>query len=250
MTQAGRHIPEEHQPLCETCGYILEGLPADANCPECGHPVRESVDPETRRPPLWERAPGPVSFLITSAHALFRPSHFYRHLETRRQTRAALAFALLWLCVCSALLAVTALGHARWMETRGGGWAATPVPQWAIVIYAILKVFIIPAIMLFLVALTRLASYLTAWEAAYRGLRLPRRVVQRALDYHSVHLLPVCLLALVTVAGYQLLLGSRVLSNAADVTYLWTICGEVVVCAAYLFFTYWAAMRNIMFANR
>ena len=56
---------------------------------------------------------------------------------------------------------------------------------------------------------TSLASRLTAWEAAYRGLRLPRPVVERALQYHSAHYLPVALFTFITIAGYQYLIQYR-----------------------------------------
>ena len=32
-------------------------------------------------------------------------------------------------------------------------------------------------------------------------------------------------------------------------TYLYALCGEVVVGALYLFRTYWIGMRNMMYAN-
>jgi hypothetical protein len=34
------------------------------------------------------------------------------------------------------------------------------------------------------------------------------------------------------------------------VFYLYTLSGEVILAAIYLFWTYWIAMRNIMYANR
>jgi hypothetical protein len=32
----GKRVPDEFVLLCETCGYEIEGLPADGACPECG----------------------------------------------------------------------------------------------------------------------------------------------------------------------------------------------------------------------
>jgi hypothetical protein len=34
---------EAAQPTCTRCGYSLSGLPKDGNCPECAHPVAESL---------------------------------------------------------------------------------------------------------------------------------------------------------------------------------------------------------------
>jgi hypothetical protein len=39
---------DEFTLLCERCGYVVEGLPAEGACPECGKPIVESL-PERRR---------------------------------------------------------------------------------------------------------------------------------------------------------------------------------------------------------
>lgn len=245
MASTAKHVPEEHQPLCEGCGYILEGLPADTRCPECGKPVLESVDPDARWVPIWEQHPGPISFVLTSVQVLFRPSHFYRHFATRHRTVWSKVFAWLWLACCSLLFSLAGAGHMIWLEARPASSLA-PVPRWLVVAYVLLKVFALPAVFFGLLAITRIAARLTAWEAAYRGLRLPLYVVQRGLDYHAAHLLPVALVAALTVNGARLGLWPRI----PDLAYLWTLSGEVIVCAAYLFFTYWACMRNMLFANK
>jgi hypothetical protein len=38
---------DEFTLLCELCGYVVEGLPAEGACPECGKPIVESL-PERR----------------------------------------------------------------------------------------------------------------------------------------------------------------------------------------------------------
>ena len=98
--------------------------------------------------------------------------------------------------------------------------------------------------------LTRfLASRLTAWEAAYRGLRLPRAVVERALHYHAAHYLPVAVMIFATVVGYQALIRLDPNFDRFAVRYLYTLCAEVILSAGYLFITYWKGMRNLMYAN-
>jgi hypothetical protein len=39
---------DEYTLLCERCGYVIEGLPKEGACPECGTPIAESL-PERRR---------------------------------------------------------------------------------------------------------------------------------------------------------------------------------------------------------
>ena len=50
--------------------------------------------------------------------------------------------------------------------------------------------------------------------------------------------------------GYGYLVRRGVLDPTRTTTvYLYTLSGEVVLAAAYLFKTYWVAMRNMMYAN-
>ena len=104
-------------------------------------------------------------------------------------------------------------------------------------------------IILVLLITTPIAAWLTSWEARYRGLRLPLSVVLRGLDYHAVHYLPVALVSCATVVGYRWLLNHHHLDSSYDAKYLYVLCGEVIVGAAYLFNTYWIGMRNMMYAN-
>src|SRR5207248_8232837 len=103
----------------------------------------------------------------------------------------------------------------------------------------------------FMFITTRIAARLTAWEATYRGLRLPLPVVLRGLDYHAAHYLPVALMTAATVVGYRvLLLRDPARGGLWAPIYLYVLCGEVIVAAVYLFKTYWIGMKNMMYASR
>lgn len=248
MARVAPLVPEETALLCEKCGYIISGIPADSSCPECGQLISQSL-PHNRRPPLWEnptRSPL-LAFLATTAHVIFRPTNFYRSITARSDNRRALRFARYHYILSSLLFGLAMTIHILWSWEITWSWGRS----WSVYNRTIL----IAAILTYatLILTTSIASRLTAWEAAYRGLRLPRSVVQRALYYHSAHYLPVGLLICATVLAYQYLrqLNPRLASLTEEyaVWYLYFLCGEVVLAAAYLFITYWKSMKNLFFAN-
>lgn len=240
-------VPDETSALCEGCGYTLDGLPTTGQCPECGLSLTASLAGDGRKPPAWEDPADPrtplTRFLATSGAVIFRPTRFYRTLVTRRQDRAAQTFARAHWALSAMLLAATLAIHVRWYERflLGPRLAGGPWGLWAAAA---------PATYLALWATTLLAARLSAWEAAYRGLRLPLPVVLRGLHYHAAHFLPVSLVALLTVGGNWLLLRWRVTTEASATAYLYVLCAEVLAGAAYLFATYWTGMKNTMYANR
>jgi hypothetical protein len=244
------NAPAETDVLCEICGYILNGLPENGNCPECGTPIERSIGRQFRTPPIWENRDGkngPVRrFLITSAQLIFRPRNFFRTTTSRGDIAAARRFANLHYLLAGILLGLAMWMHWKMIYQRLLVRYPLP-PAWE----SLLLAFLLPAATCGAIVLTvRLATRLTVWEAAYRGFRLPRAVVIRALYYHAAHCLPVALLVLGTVVGYDWLVSSGITGVNSVWIYLYVLCGEVFVLAGYLFNTYWIAMRNLMYANR
>jgi hypothetical protein len=243
----GATIPAETDLLCENCGYVLNGLPPDGagRCPECGKLVSQS-SPDLRTPSAWEAA-DPASlparfgaFVATSFAVLFRPTHFYRTLATRGDVRRAAVFAHVHWIISSLFLGWAAYAHARWFIF--GEPTSRFSPGGFLLLAFVTYVFVFVT--------TKLAAWLTHWEASYRGIRLPRQVVERGMYYHAVHYLPVAVVAACTVLSYRRLLLTGRAGPGSTTSYLYVLCAEVVVAALYLFWTYWIGMRNMMYANR
>jgi hypothetical protein len=237
MTRVAPIVPAESDLLCERCGYTLNGLPAASNCPECGTPIDQSIKSD-RVPPAWERPDRSRlgTFFETSSDVIVRPTWFYRTTTTRGDVDRAARFADLHWGIATILFATTGTIHAR-VFFPGSPALATFVALFV-------------GTWLTLWGTTWAAARLTAWEANYRGIRLPIHVVRRGMYYHAAHYLPVASVALAIVGGYAVSLRYGFITPNTITTYLYTLCAVVVAAAAYLFHTYWIGMRNMMYANR
>jgi hypothetical protein len=239
-------VPADTDLLCETCGYTLNGLAEGSNCPECGRPIVESRG-LTRHPPEWESQPRRTigAFLRTSADVIFRPTHFYRSATVRGDVRRARDFAWIHWAISSVFFAVAGIEHlfTLWYGTQ----TLTPFDRIVLV-----TSFVGFCVIVFtsLIVTTLLAARLTAWEAAYRGYRLPTPVVRRGLYYHAAHYFPIALLTMATVLTFGVLFARGFVGFGSITTYLYLLCGEVIVFAGYLFHTYWIGMKSMMYANR
>jgi len=168
--------PEETDILCENCGYMLNGLPASGNCPECGSNIDLSVSERFRQPSLWESIGDPrpkwLRFLLTTSQIIFHPKRFFRGSTSRGQVITAHRFAQIHWLISSLLLGLAAWLHwdSELRSLNLPGWVSPSLlVAMPILIYAATVLII------------RLAARLTTWEAAYRGYRLPAAVVLRAL---------------------------------------------------------------------
>ena len=240
--------------LCESCGYRLNGLPDDGNCPECGEPVSLSTTASPRVASAWEASPSASSFAGTSARVVFGPTEFFRTLRTRvdaEADRRSKQFSRLHLAIAALLAGLAVQQHgaavsASWGQGVLADFGRLPgVVIWLIVGLISFFAFI---------GVKALAARLTAWEANYRGLRLPKTVVRRGMDYHAASLPVVIALVLAVVLVFRACLVAGWIEEPATYlqaiyAYLGTLAGVCVAGAVYLFWTYWIGMKNMLYAN-
>jgi hypothetical protein len=238
MTRVAPIPPAETDLLCEFCGYTLNGLDHGGKCPECGMAIAASVA-SRREPPLWERRP--KTFWATTFQIIFHPTAFFSGVTARGNIQRAARFGHAHWLIASLLFGLAAATHASVVFPMGS--TAWQLGRGSAVPFAAVSY-------LSLWLTTRLAIRLTAFEASYRGIRLPLQVVSRSMYYHAAHYLPVGVFAAATVMTYAALLENRILDWQTLTIYLYVICAEIIMAAAYLFKTYWIGMRNLMYANR
>lgn len=234
------NIPAPTDVLCESCGYTLNGLPKEGKCPECGSSIADSTLRSGRTLSRWESG---SSLIHTSIDVTFRPATFYRSLKTRvpsQYARRARQFAVIHWAVAGLLITLAILDH----------YTLTLVLRPNAALLGLAGAAAFSAFMVCAWGLTEVATRLTAWEAAWRGYRLPLGVVRRALHYHAAHLLPVALALAGIVFGYRTLLATGLLGFAETIVpYLYVLSAVAILTAIYLFWTYWIGMRNLLYAN-
>jgi hypothetical protein len=254
MPRVAPRVPETADILCESCGYVLNGLPDAGRCPECGSPIQESLG-ENRITPAWETASDNTTeklagFWKTSLAIIVSPSKFYRTYTARGSIESARSFARWHWWLAALLFALTTATHWTWYSFKVQGIVPPNGLGGKPGVYLGLTIGLTLATYVALDLITRLAAKLTTVEGTFRGYRLPYPVVLRALYFHAAHYFPVAVAALLTVGGYVLLVAIWPVMLEHAVAYLYVLSGEVILSAMYLFSTYWAGMRNMMYATR
>lgn len=243
-------VPLEGEVLCEHCGYGLSGLPDGGLCPECGKPVSDSLSEDGRVLPPWETQRLTLgNWLRTTGDVLTHPKGFFRRLRTREASSRSRVFALLHQWVSAYVLSVAAALHllnVHQFPFVGGASDAT-----GLLLFALLGgTAMTPAVFVLIVGTRAIAGRLTTFEARLHGLRMPGVAVGKSLDYHAAAVLPVSLVTLAITGGYAVLRLAGFRSYPTLLPYLYVLCGWVIVASAYLFKSYWDAMRSVMWANR
>lgn len=239
-------VPSETDILCEACGYTLNGLPGNSNCPECGQTIESSTTAAGRGMTGFEERSGLSSFVATTIAVLLRPKKFYRALATRKSHPAAEWFAQRHRFIAAFLFTGAGLGYALWVESMrmrprllGRDTLALPM------------VWLFGSIGLYflMTGITRLAAWLSSMEGAYWGMRLPLPVVQRCLRYHTAAYLPIAIVANILVWGWRWAVSFWPMLAIYGVQFAVSLSVAVVLSAWYLFWMYMVAMRNTRYAN-
>ena len=237
-------VPAPTDILCESCGYLLNGLPDTGNCPECGAPVAESTTASPRHLPAWERTDGTPArrFQSTFFSLLRSPGTFFRDLSIYGDVNRARQFGLITLVPTILFNSKTIIIHYLIMEHTDTAppWLATP---WVLMLVPVLVTAVWIGMYLAVVKLT-------AMEARFWGLRLPTPVVRRALPYIGAYAAVISLLPLAVVSIYVCLVLAVDRFALYLTTYLFVLSGSVVFAALYVFRRYWQAMRLMLNANR
>lgn len=80
---ASEHSIDEFTLLCGRCGYVIEGLPGDGACPECGKPISESL-PEARVGSPWQQGARQSSWVRTASALVRRPRETFDRVRIER----------------------------------------------------------------------------------------------------------------------------------------------------------------------
>lgn len=236
-------VPDATDLLCENCGYLLNGLPPDGNCPECGLSVAASTSASPRKLPDWEAGTdhAAVRFQATAFAVLRRPNEFFRTLSIRGDENRSRKMALLLLVPLVIFCSKTVILH-YYITFKLSGLPAGLNPGMALPLVPIL-------VAVSLVGLYFAVVHLTVIEAKFWGLRLQLNVVRRAMHYLTVHVVAASLLPLAVVTTYLFMLLGSDNAGLYMADYLYVLCAAIVISALYVFTRYWRAMKALINAN-
>lgn len=241
-----RQPPPDDAILCEKCGYILDHLPVESNCPECGKPVRESAEGLDRRPPIVERdGPSIRTRVMTMNGIIGSPFTYFRSLSIMSHPYEG-RFRWHMMLMSSLFFGLAGGMHLRWIVWFFG---VRPGETGSIGLVFAFAVFFFLAALLISILSEKLVCYFTVIEGRFWGYRLWKDVVKRVMSYHIAHLVPLSFITLLIV-GVNLTNAFTQTVRFNPKYYLYVLCAWVLIASFWLMSTYVSAMRAVMFANR
>ena len=235
---------DEYTLLCERCGYVIEGLPKDGACPECGKLIAESL-PERRVGTPWQRNRPGMWTLLRSWHAcMFHPLRTLDRLAPGMPTQRmrglnAICCAFLWLIGITGPLALLTI-NTGFAEEEGVGRTLFVLGSAITVSTA----FVFATVLL----LTEIESRGLALISRQHGSRITPAIAHRVCDHGSVGWVvcgaSVAALGLGSMAWYFRT------GDVLPASVYWS--GLAIFIFGFLFFeTFaWLGLRRLKYANR
>ena len=241
---------DEYTLLCERCGYVIEGLVRDANCPECGTPIAESL-PERRAGSAWQQHPSPGALVRTSWHTLRHPRRTLSELrfDERKGLDLGAQYALLtglWLTLSLSLplFLIRILGLVG-----GSGEGRTLLAALVLALGGLGVVLLLGfGIAIVIAALTATERFGLRFLANRHGYRITRPIANAITAHGSVGWLAGSLVASpVLMTGWTL----SVTGKTEVQPVVWFGLAGLIFLAGFLFFeTFaWLGLRRLKYAN-
>lgn len=235
---------DEYTLLCERCGYVVEGLPTEGACPECGKPIAESL-PERRMGTVWQRNKPGLWTLARSWYAcLVHPARTLDHMAPGLPTRGMRAWnastsAFLWMIGIIGPLVLVSINADIFYEED-----VVPTLILLCIVVIVSTTFVFAGVLL----LTEVESRGLEVISRQRGSRITPAIARRVCDHGGVGWV-VCG-GTVAVIG----LGSTAWhTSTGDMLPGWVYWfGLAVFGFGFLFFeTFaWLGLRRLKYANR
>lgn len=164
---------DEYTLLCERCGYVIEGLPTEGACPECGKPIAESL-PERRVGTPWQQSRSVGNLARTWRVSLLHP---VQTLDVLAESPLSDRWLRRWTTLAAALL----LSAGWWHYGAISVVRERPV---SLVVLVTLVLVCTMAVWPVLLGLTQLETWGLGVIAKTRGLRMPTNA-RRAITAHG-----------------------------------------------------------------
>ncbi|MCC5823012.1 MAG: hypothetical protein LAT64_07290 [Phycisphaerales bacterium] len=237
---------DEYTLLCERCGYVIEGLPTEGACPECGKPIVESL-PERRMGTPWQCWPAASSLLATWCSTVLHPC---RTMDAMRPDRPSGGLRLATISIAAGITVVSCgviaptllIVRDPYAEKSGHMFLEFGLT------FILAIVLGIPLGAFFLEVLTRTEAFGLRFLGRKHGFRITRPISWMICDHGSVGWLLASIggsLSILVLVWIELSPG-RTLP-----VWTWTI-PLLAAAPGFLFFeTFaWLGLRRLKYANR
>lgn len=189
-------IPSASILLCESCGYEIANLPADAPCPECARPARHS-HPDRRTGSPWQQRPTIRSWILTNFLMLRHPRRTFDIIQMNSRGRFSLL--LINLLLAGLLCALPWIGTLIGDPVRNAR-DASPLLRYALFLRSTFLGSIAIAFILF--ALTAIEAYGIMFFGRRRAWRVTPPIAWQICAHASIGWVLAAAFTLLSLAIY------------------------------------------------